>query len=144
MRNLIWLLFIALGWSACNTAADNTDQLEITLARFTKALEESDITTLDQLAAPTLTYGHSSGVIQNKTEYLENFKTGATDFVKINIANQTIDISENTAIVRHTFDADTNDNNTPGHVTLLILTVWQKKGADWLLLARQAVKPPVK
>ena len=48
-----------------------------------------------------------------------------------------------TAIVRHLFDADTNDNNKPGHVTLKIMTVWQKQGSKWILLARQAVKPPV-
>ena len=118
------------------------EQVEKTVTKFVKALEDSDLKTLNAMASPKLTYGHSSAKIQNKAEYLESFETGASDFVKINITDQTIDISGTTAIVRHLFDADTNDNKQPGHVTLKILTVWQKQGSNWILLARQAVKPP--
>lgn len=120
-----------------------TKQIEKTVAKFTKALEESNLKTLNSIASPKLTYGHSSGKVQNKAEYLESFKTGASDFVKIRISDQTIDITGNTAIVRHLFDADTNDNKIAGHVTLKIMTVWQKQqDGYWILLARQAVKLP--
>jgi len=93
------------------------------------------------LAADQLTYGHSSGKVQNKAEYLESFKTGASDFTKIDISDQTIYFVNNTAIVRHLLDADTNDNKQPGHTTLKIMTVWEKVAGKWLLIARQAVKP---
>ncbi|MCH5683064.1 nuclear transport factor 2 family protein [Niabella sp. W65] len=118
------------------------EQVQKTVAQFVKALEDSDLKTLSAVASPRLTYGHSSGKIENKEQFLQTFKTGASDFVKINITEQTIDITGTTAIVRHLFDADTNDNNKPGHVTLKVMTVWQKQGTKWILLARQAVKPP--
>ncbi len=115
-------------------------EVEATVKKFTKAMLDSDIPVLSALAADQLTYGHSSGKVQNKTEYLESFKTGASDFTKIDITEQTIYFVNNTAIVRHLLDAATNDNKQPGHVTLKIMTVWEKVGGKWLLIARQAVK----
>lgn len=124
-----------------NAQTQSVKEVTSTVQKFIKALEDGNVKVLSAMASDKLTYGHSSGKVQNKTEYLESFKTGASDFVKINISDQTIDVSGNTAIVRHLLDADTNDNNTPGHIVLKIMTVWQKQGSTWILLARQAVKP---
>jgi ketosteroid isomerase-like protein len=44
--------------------------------------------------------------------------------------------------VRHTLDADTNDNGKTGTVHLKVLLVWLKEGGEWKLLVRQAVKEP--
>ena len=46
----------------------------------------------------------------------------------------------NSAIVRHTLTADTNDSGKPGKVQIKILGVWQQQGGSWKLLARQAVR----
>jgi len=35
----------------------------------------------------------------------------------------------------------TNDSGKPGKVQIKVLGVWQKRGNDWKLLARQAVRP---
>ena len=87
-----------------------------------------------------LSYGHSGGFVENQLQFVEKFKTGSTDFVTIELKNQTISISRRVAIVRHELHATTNDNNKPGEVHLRILTVWQKEGKKWVMLARQAVK----
>ena len=117
-----------------------TRQVEAAVKKLTKAMLDSDIPVLSALASGQLTYGHSSGKVQNKAEFLESFKTGASDFTKIDIKDQTVYIVNNTAIVRHLLDADTNDNKQPGHTTLKIMTVWTKQGNQWVLIARQAVK----
>lgn len=142
-HNILLLIAIAFCVNA-NAQHSHSNQVEKAVSQFINALENSDLKTLNSIAAPRLTYGHSSGKVENKEQFLQTFKTGASDFVKIKITDQTIDITGRTAIVRHLFDADTNDNNKPGHVTLKIMTVWQKQGSKWLLLARQAVKPPTK
>ncbi|MCH5596520.1 nuclear transport factor 2 family protein [Niabella ginsengisoli] len=142
MKHILFIIAIVF---CINTNAQHSyaGQVEKTVSQFVKALEDSDLKALNGMASPKLTYGHSSGKIENKEQFLQTFKTGASDFVKINITDQTVDITGNTAIIRHLFDADTNDNNKPGHVTLKVMTVWQKQGTKWILLARQAVKPPV-
>ena len=42
--------------------------------------------------------------------------------------------------MRHVFTAETEANGKPGSAKVGVLQVWQKQGADWKLLARQAFK----
>ena len=117
-------------------------QVHTAVNALTKAMENSDVAALGKLAANELSYGHSGGRVESKQEFLNAFQTGASDFVKIRISDQSITVVNKTAIVRHTLEADTNDNQQPGHVKLKVLTVWQKMNGGWKLIARQAVKPP--
>ena len=66
--------------------------------------------------------------------------SGASDFVTIDLTEQTIKIAGNNAIVRHTLKATNNDGGKPGAPHLYVLLVWQKQKGKWKLLARQAVK----
>jgi hypothetical protein len=95
---------------------------------------------LEKLTLPELSYGHSSGVVQNQAEFIEALTSGKSDFVSIELTGQTISIVNNTAVVRHYLSAVTNDGGKPGQTKLSILLVWQKQRGDWRLLARQAVK----
>ena len=97
---------------------------------------------LETIAADQLSYGHSSGLVETKTQFVEKIASGQSDFVSIEFKNQTISISKKTAIVRHELHATNNDNGKPGEVHLKILLVWQKQSGQWKLLARQAVKIP--
>ncbi|MBZ4189977.1 nuclear transport factor 2 family protein [Niabella beijingensis] len=135
-------LFLMLLVPAAGVIAQgkNVQQVEVAVKKLTKAMLDSDVPVLSALAAEKLTYGHSSGKVQDKAEFLESFKTGASDFTRIDITDQSIYFVNNTAIVRHLLDADTNDNKQPGHTTLKIMTVWTKVGSQWQLIARQAVK----
>lgn len=95
---------------------------------------------LKAVSSEKLSYGHSGGLVENQQQFVEKFKTGASDFVTIELKNQTITISGNTAIVRHELHATTNDNNKPGEVHLRVMLVFQKQAKEWKLLGRQAVK----
>ena len=97
-------------------------------------------TALEAIASEHLSYGHSGGHVEGKAEFVEKIASGKSDFVTINISEQTIDIVGKTAIVRHLFDSTTNDGGKPGTVKLKILLIFEKQGKDWKLLARQAVK----
>ena len=95
---------------------------------------------LEAIAADQLSYGHSGGHVEGKVEFVEKIVSGKSDFVTIELKDQTISVSGKTAVVRHLLNAKTNDNGKPGEVHLKILLVFQKKGGKWKLLARQAVK----
>ena len=95
---------------------------------------------LIQLTSTDLTYGHSSGKIQNQKEFADQIASGQSDFVSIEISNEQITLYTNTAIVRHSLSAETNDSGKPGSVKLYVLLVWIKQNNGWQLAARQAVK----
>lgn len=107
-----------------------------------KAMVDADKTTLEKLSDEKLSYGHSSGKIEDKAAFVSNIVSGKSDFVSIDLSDQKIAISGNTGIVRHLLTADTNDGGVAGHVKLYVLLVWSKDGSQWKLLARQAVKVP--
>jgi len=104
------------------------------------AMIDANKTELENAVADKLSYGHSGGHIDDKKEFVEKLVSGKSDFVTIDLTEQTISVSGKTAIVRHILKAKTSDNGKPGEVQLRILLVWQKQGGKWKLLARQAVK----
>jgi len=106
-----------------------------------KAMIDGDSVQLIKLTSSRLTYGHSSGVVEDQQTFVHNIASGNSDFVTIDLSEQLISASGKIATVRHTFIAATSDKGkTPGTVKLHILTVWEKSGGRWKLLARQAVR----
>lgn len=141
MRQFLFTLLI-LNMSI--TAGFSQTKAEIAVANavetLRKAMVEADKNTLENIAAAELSYGHSSGKVENKAAFVETLTSGKSDFTKIDLTEQTIKIIDKTAIVRHKLSAETNDNGKSGTVNLNILLIWQKQKGEWKLLARQAAR----
>lgn len=116
-----------------NEVADAVEQLRI-------AMVDADSAMLEKLTLPKLSYGHSSGHIDDHTAFVQKIVSGKSDFVTLEFADQTITINKNVALVRHKLNAQTNDSGVPGEVHLTVLLIWQKLHGQWKLLARQAIK----
>jgi|SRR5687768_6238396 len=108
--------------------------------KLRKAMIDGNKVELENIVSDKLSYGHSGGHVEGKAEFVEKIVSGKSDFVTIELKDQTINISGKTAVVRHKLNATTNDNGKPGEVHLAILLVFQKEHKQWKLLARQAVK----
>ncbi len=118
-------------------------EVEQAVQALTKAMIDADGPTLRKLTDDALSYGHSSGKVETKSEFVETLVTSVSVFEDIQLENQTVDVVDNTAIVRHILSATTNDKGKgPGSVKLGVVLVWVKKESQWKLLARQAVKVP--
>ncbi|MBK8188318.1 MAG: nuclear transport factor 2 family protein [Cellvibrio sp.] len=121
-------------------ASNESDAVTQAVNQLTQALIDPDTQTLDKLTAEKLSYGHSSGMVENKDAFIEKLVSGRSDFVKIILENQSISISGDVALVRHDLKADIVDGGNPASIHLGILLVWQKQSGEWKLLARQAMK----
>jgi len=140
IRKLIYLIVLT---TVMNTAmAQSKEEAAVTAAveNLRKAMIDGDKAGLQNITADQLSYGHSSGRVEDKATFVDNIVSGKSDFVTIDLTNQTIAIAGDAAIVRHTLSATTNDSGNPGSVKLNILLVFQKQKGQWKLLARQAVK----
>lgn len=140
LKRFIYLIVLT---SVMNVAmAQNKEEAAVTAAveNLKKAMIDGDKAGLTSITADQLSYGHSSGKVEDKATFVENIVSGNSDFVTIDLTNQTVAISGDAAIVRHTLSATTNDGGKPGSVNLNILLIWQKQKGQWKLLARQAVK----
>lgn len=131
---LLFTVFFAAAQSSAEKAVQEaTEQLK-------SAMISADQAMLEKLTAEQLSYGHSSGHVDDKKTFVEKIVSGKSDFVTIDLAEQTISVSGKVAIVRHILNAQTNDGGKPGEVHLKVMLVWQKIKGQWKLLARQAVK----
>lgn len=134
-----FLVFITLHFVG---KAQSNDEKQVAAAVdiLKKAMIDADQAKLNALTASDLSYGHSSGKIEDKSAFIKALVSGTSDFVSIGLTDQSVKVTGNTAIVRHTLSGSTVDGGKPANVKLAVLTVWQKHQGKWKLLARQAIK----
>lgn len=131
------LLILAM---AIQAQSKQEAQVAAAVERLRKAMVDGDRAELEAIASEKLSYGHSSGKVEGKREFVEAIASGKSDFVTIDLKEQTISVSGNTAVVRHELHAKTSDGGKPGEAHIRVLLIFQKHGSKWELLARQAVK----
>ena len=105
---------------------------------FRKATIAADQSTLEKLTADELSYGHSSGRLETKAQFIDALTSGKSGFSAIELSDQTISIVDKTALVRHVFNGTSRRES--GKLKLSILTVWLQQQDQWKLVARQAAK----
>ena len=141
MKKLFLLLIVFVGSFSFVTAQNKKiAAVEKSINRLKDAMISGDRVALNESVSDSLSYGHSGGHVEGKEEFVEKIASGKSDFVSINLTEQSISINGKTAIVRHNLDAQTNDGGKPATVKLKVLLVFTLDHGDWKLLARQAVK----
>ncbi|NJO00868.1 MAG: nuclear transport factor 2 family protein [Bacteroidia bacterium] len=122
--------------------AQSKDEQAVAVAVETlrQAMLDADKTSLENITAEQLSYGHSSGLIEDKEAFVQALVSGDADFKTIALDNQRIQIVGNTALVRHQLIGSIVSKGNPSDLRLGVLLVWQKQGKAWKLLARQAYK----
>ena len=137
---VLLFVFWAIAVNAQSLKEEETEVAAV-VEKLYAAMVEKDKATLENLTDTALTYGHSSGTIENKTEYVDAVINGTFDFISIYPAEQRISFSDKkTALVRHFFEAKGINEGKPADVRIGVLMVFQKQKRNWKLLARQAYK----
>jgi hypothetical protein len=126
-----------------DTAGDTAAVTEV-VSNLTKAMLAADKAKLQALTADELSYGHSSGVVQSKSVFVDVIANKQTVYKSIELSSQSITLAGSNAIVRHSWLGESGpaDGSKWSVSKLGVLQVWQKKGSDWKLLARQAFPKP--
>ena len=138
----MFLILMLAGAAAVPVKAQTSAEKQVAAAveTLTKAMIDANKTALENISSDALSYGHSSGKIQDKAAFVDAIVSGQSDFVTINLTDQTISVKDQTAIVRHKFSAQTNDGGKSGSVNIGVMQVWVKEKGKWTLLGRQAFK----
>ncbi|NWC96396.1 MULTISPECIES: nuclear transport factor 2 family protein [unclassified Pseudomonas] len=139
VKVLIGFLCLFSGYAAAAPAATDKD-VAAAVDRMTQAMLHKDIPQLQALTANNLTYGHSSGKIQNKQEFIADIETGRSGFKTLEMQKQTITLNGDTALVRNHFSAQAVNSGVEVPTEIENFQVWQKQKGKWLLIGRQAYK----
>jgi ketosteroid isomerase-like protein len=123
-------------------AAASPDETDVAAAvdRLTQAMWHKDIAQLNALTAENLTYGHSSGNIQDKRAFIADIETGKSAFNELKMLNQKITLSGDVALVRNHFSAQAVNSGKVVPTEIENFQIWQKQNGEWLLIGRQAFR----
>jgi Domain of unknown function (DUF4440) len=137
----ILLIILCFSIITLATAQPVKDQ-EITSAveALRKAMLDGNKTALENLTSPDLTYGHSSGLMEDKAAFVEAIASGKNNFTSIELSELTVKFTGGIAMVRHKLKGELTNNGTPAALNIGVLQIWQKEKGKWRMVARQAYK----
>ena len=121
-------------------AQTDEEKLTSTLKEFHQALVKKNTVSINQQTDKALSYGHSNGWVETKTDMIKNLETGYISYSSYKEDSIQVVINGNMANVRFIADIVATLNSKEATYHLKVLEVWVKKGKRWLLFARQALK----
>ena len=122
--------------------AQSSDEAAVAQAveDFRKAQLAKDRNQFETLCADQMTYGHSSGRIETKKQFIDDATGPRSVWKFIELSKQTIQIVGDNAVVRNIFTGENVSAGKTNAINIGILMVWKKHDGRWKLLARQAYK----
>jgi len=139
-RFICLLMFLFVSVAIVNAQSAEETKVAEAVTALNKATIEADKNMLESLTAEDLSYGHSGGKVENKTQFITALVSGAVDFISIDITDQKIMVAGKNAIVRNIYAAKLTSEGKPVELKIGTLMVWQKIKGKWKLLARQGYK----
>ncbi len=141
IKKTIYLFALLLALTV-TVKAQSADEKNIDNAGklLNRGLINKDIKLLDRLVLPTLSYGHSSGNVEDKAAFLKAVAGGPVTYVSIDISNQAITITGNVAITRQTQTLKLINDGKPTDLKIGNMLIWKKVNHLWKLLAKQGFK----
>lgn len=139
MKYIFTILFLSLSICVVAQTADE-QKLLTTVKEFHQALVNKNTLSINQQTDKALSYGHSNGWVETKTDMIKNLETNYISYQSFKEDSIKVSSNGNIANVRFVaaIEASLKDSRTT--YNLKVLEVWVKKGKRWFLFARQSVK----
>lgn len=135
------ILIIALLLPAlAGHAQTEEEKLVTTLKEFHQALVNKNTVSINQQTDKALSYGHSNGWVETKTDMIKDLETGYVEYHSFKEDSIQVVINGNVAHARFVADLNVSLKGASSAFHLRVLEVWVKKGKRWILFARQAIK----
>src|SRR5437762_493595 len=117
-RHLTLAGLVVLGASGLGSAvvAQSGDEAAVNQAAeaLRKAMLDADRPRLEALVAAQLSYGHSSGRVETKAQFIDVVAGKKTIYKSITLSDASTSVAGNTAIVRHVYSVETESDGKPG------------------------------
>src|SRR5271168_3289362 len=118
-RNLAFVGAVALGGASllccAEAVADASDEAAVkaSVEALRKALLAADKAQLGELVADQVSYGHSSGKVQNKAEFVDGVVTRKAVVKSLDFPELTVAVAGDAAIARHLYVSQSETTANP-------------------------------
>ena len=138
LKKLLTISFLFL--VVCSNAQTDEQKLTTTMKEFHQALVNKNTVSINQQTDKALSYGHSNGWIETKTDLIKDLETGFISYQSFKEDSITVSMNGNMANVRFVADITATMKGSTNTYHLKVLEVWVKKSKRWVLFGRQAVR----
>ena len=104
---------------------------------YRAAMLAGDAAQLAAISMDELTYGHTSGLVETKAEFIDTVTSGKTAWKSLLFIEPTHCVVGDTAVSRYTFLGENESAGTANRLRFSVVMVWKKQGEAWRLLVRQ-------
>jgi hypothetical protein len=140
LKQLITIIIFLFFTSTLLAQKPSTKLLSQSIAAFDKALLNKDSIALKELLDDKISYGHSNGWVQTKSEVIGDLFNGKLTYKTIAPSEATISTEGNTAAARMDVNVEVEMTGKLISLKLRVLQVWLWTNKHWVLFARQSVK----
>lgn len=144
LPRLALYLFLALCFSATTLLAQKSlgDEVKQAEKKWIAAVTSKDRAALEAILAKELVYTHSTGLVEDKSQYLQALTSGNQKYDSIVYEAPAIQIYGSTAVLATKVVMTGSTKGQPFNNTLRLLHVWVKRGGTWSLVAHQTTRLP--
>jgi len=139
LRTFAGIALLALAAFAATAGEEELRQAE---TGWAAAVQKGDLAALQRILGDRLIYTHSTGVVEDKKEYLERLRKGTQKYELIEHASMNIRAYADAGVVASRVRMKGVSNTRLFDDQLLMLHVWVKQGGRWQLVAHQTTKLP--
>lgn len=147
MKKILWatlnlsllISFFVPHLLAQNNPADEVRQAE---QEWIAAIKSQDRDALEVILSQDLVYTHSSGLVEDKSQYIAAVTGGSQKYDAVNYEATVIRIYGMTAVVATKATMSGSTKGQPFNAQLRLLHVWVKEADKWVLVAHQTTRLP--
>lgn len=141
MKKLLFILFLSFCTSIAFGQTGKEAEVWTKVEALNKAIfETKDSAAIQDLVAENVTYGHSTGLIENKPVMLHAAVSSPDVYKNLSLERLGTTYAGQTAVVRYILRAEVLKDGNTSPLNISIMQVWGKDKGKWKLYARQAVK----
>ena len=134
-----FLLAFLAAFTVFAASADEQQVLQAEKA-WAAAVVAQDYGKLEAMLTPDLIYAHSTGIIDDKTQYLQKMRTGKQRYAGIEHASTTVRMHGNSAIAHSHLRMHGTNAAGPFDDKLMMIHVWVKSNGTWRLAGHQTTR----
>jgi ketosteroid isomerase-like protein len=140
MRTLLLTFTLSALAVVANAASAEEQQILTAEKSWASAVVAKDWAKLDAMLTPDLIYAHSTGIIDDKTSYLQKMKSGKQNYAGVDHKSTTVRMHGDAAVAHSMMRMHGTNAAGPFDDQVMTMHLWVKSKAKWMLAAHQTTK----
>jgi hypothetical protein len=140
----LWFALLLLGSTTAVAGSRESDERTLVAADTARmeAMVAVDLALLERVLGDDLTYGHSSGQVQGKAEFIGELRSGVRRYRALTAVESAARAYGCAGVVTGTTNIEADFRGQPASFTLRYTATYARQRGHWVLVAYQSARLP--